>query len=165
MTITVGRCLRRKSMLVWVREYISKNFATCKSLCTLQELYTAFKVKQPHVNIRFPNVCAWRPKSCVLAGSKMTYSDCVCRANKNVVFLVDAIDWKLICKDLINLPFSSLKYFHENFFAITFIWPSFTIFFNWNITSSPYLKILWISMIKLLFLFFLSDRIVQYCFL
>ena len=32
-----------------------------------------------------------------------------------------------------------------------------SIFFNWNVTSSPYLEMLLISMIKLLFLFFLSD--------
>ena len=38
MTISVGRCLKRKTMLVWVKEYINKNFATCKSLCNLQEL-------------------------------------------------------------------------------------------------------------------------------
>ena len=30
-------------------------------------------------------------------------------------------------------------------------------YFNWNITSSPYLEMLLISMIKLVFLFFLSD--------
>ena len=43
MTISVGKCLKRKTMLVWVKEYIIKNFASCKSLCNLQELYTAFK--------------------------------------------------------------------------------------------------------------------------
>ena len=31
------------AMLVWVKEYIIKNFATFKSLCNVQELYTAFK--------------------------------------------------------------------------------------------------------------------------
>ena len=45
MPISEGRCLKRKTMLVWVKEYISKNFATCKSLCNLQESYTAFKEK------------------------------------------------------------------------------------------------------------------------
>ena len=43
MTISAGSCLKRKTMLVWVKEHINKNFATCKSLCNLQELYTAFK--------------------------------------------------------------------------------------------------------------------------
>ena len=36
-------------------------------------------------------------------------------------------------------------------------------FFNWNITSSSYLEMLLISMIKLFFLFFLSDRNVWWC--
>ena len=66
-----------------VKEYINKNFATCKSLCNLQELYTAFKEKHPNVNIRFSKFCALRPKWCVLAGSKMTHSVCVCSAHQN----------------------------------------------------------------------------------
>ena len=37
-------------------------------------------------------------------------------------------------------------------------------FFNWNITSSPYLEMLLISMTKLLFLIFLNDCNVQCCF-
>ena len=89
MAISVGRCLERKTMLVWVKEYINKNFATCKSLCNLQELHTAFKEKHPNVNISFSNFCASRPKWSVLAGSKMTYSGC---AHQNVVLLVDGMD-------------------------------------------------------------------------
>ena len=73
-TISVGRCLKSKV----VKEYIHKNFPTCKSLCNLQELYTAFQEKQPNVNIRFSKFCALRPKLHVLAGSKMTHSVCVC---------------------------------------------------------------------------------------
>ena len=86
-TISVGRSLKRKTMLVWVKEYINKNFATCRSLCNLQELYTAFKEKQPNANIGFSRFCALRPKWCVLAGSKMTYFACVCSAQQNVVLL------------------------------------------------------------------------------
>ena len=51
-----------------------KNFTICKSLCKLQKLYTASKQKHPNVNIGFSKFCALRPKSCVLAGSKMTHS-------------------------------------------------------------------------------------------
>ena len=51
MKISVGTCLERKTMLVQVIEYTNKNFATCKSLCNLQELYTAFKQKERNVNI------------------------------------------------------------------------------------------------------------------
>ena len=102
MTISVGRCLKRKTMLVWVKEYINKNFATCKSLCNLQELYTAFKEKHPNVNIRFSKFCALKPKWCVLAGSKITHFVCVCSADQNVVLLVHAVEWDLTYKDLIK---------------------------------------------------------------
>ena len=102
MTISAGRCLKRKTMLVWVKEYIIKNFATCKSLCNLKELYTAFKEKHSKVNIRFSKFCALRPKWCVLAGSKMTHSVCVCSAHQNFMLLVDAMDWDLTYKDLIK---------------------------------------------------------------
>ena len=102
MTISVGRCLKRKTMLVWVKEYINKNFATCKSLCNLQEFYTAFKEKHPNINIGFSKFCALRPKWCVLAGSKMAQSVYVCSAHQNIVLLVDAMDWGLTYKDLIK---------------------------------------------------------------
>ena len=102
IAISVGRCLKRKTMFMWVKEYINKNFATCKSLCNLQEFYTAFKEKHPNVNIGFSKFCALRPKWCVLAGSKMTHSVCVCSAHQNVVLLVDAMDWDLTYKDLIK---------------------------------------------------------------
>ena len=102
MTISVGRCLKRKAMLVRVKEYIMKNFATCKKLCNLQELYNAFKEKHPHVNIRFSKFCALRPKWCVLAGSKVANFGCVCRADQNVVLLVEAMDWDLTYKDPIK---------------------------------------------------------------
>ena len=95
MTISVGRCLKRKTMLVWVKEYINKNFATCKSLCNLQEFYTAFKEKHPNVNIGFSKFCALTLKWYVLAGSKMTHSVWVCSDHQNVVLLVDAMDCDL----------------------------------------------------------------------
>ena len=102
MTISVGRCLKRKTMLVWVKEYIIKNFAICKSLCNLQELYTAFKEKHPNVNIGFSKFYALKPRWCVLAGSKMAQSVYGCSSHQNVVLLVDAMDWDLTYKDLIK---------------------------------------------------------------
>ena len=105
LTISVGRCLKRKTMLVWVREYINKNFATCKSFCNLQEWYIAFKEKKPNMDIGFSKFCALSPKWCVLAVSKMTHSVCVCSAYQSVVLLVDAMDWDLSHKDLIKLTF------------------------------------------------------------
>ena len=96
MTISVVRSLERKTMLVWVKEYINKNFETCKSLWNSHELYTAFKEKHSNVNIGLSKFCALRPKWCVLAVSKMTHSVCVFSAHQNVVLIVDAMDWKLI---------------------------------------------------------------------
>ena len=79
MTISVGRCLKRNTMLVWVKEYMIENFATCKNLCNLQELYTDFKEKHPNVNIGSSKFCALRPKWRALTGSKMAHSVYVCR--------------------------------------------------------------------------------------
>ena len=100
--ISIGRCLKRKTVLVWVIKCTTKNFGTCKSLCNLQELYAAFKDKHPNVNIGFSKLCALRPKWCVLAGSKMTQSFSVCSADQNVVLLVDAMDWDLTYKEMIK---------------------------------------------------------------
>ena len=108
MTILVGRCLKSKV----VKKHINKNFATCKSLCNLQELYTAFKEKRPNVNIGFSKFCALRPKWWVQAGSEMTHSVYIFSAHQDVVLLVDAMDKDLTWKDLIKLTLSCLKYFH-----------------------------------------------------
>ena len=88
MTISVGRCPKNKV----VKKYIKKNFAACKSLCNLQELYTAFKEKHQNVNSGFSKFCTLRPKRFVLADSKITQSVCVCSAHQNVVMLVGAMD-------------------------------------------------------------------------
>ena len=103
MTISVGRCLERKAMWVWVKEYINKNFAPCKYLCNLQELYTAFKKNHLNVQINF--------------------------------VLPSVFPLKFIC----------------DHFYISIIHKS--ILFNRNITSSPYLEMLLINMIKLLLCF------------
>ena len=110
--ISVGRCLKIKTMLVRVKEYMSKNFATCNSLCNLEELYTAFIEKHPNINNVFSNFCSLISKWCVLAGSKMVHCACICGAHQNVVLLVDAMDWNLTYKDLIKLTLPCRKYFH-----------------------------------------------------
>ena len=61
MKMSVVKCLKRKTMLVWVKEYINKNLSACKSLSNLQELYTAFKEKHPNLNIDFSKFCGLRP--------------------------------------------------------------------------------------------------------
>ena len=105
MIYLVSGCLKVKV----VKEYMNKNFVTCKSLCNLQELYTALKQKHQNVNTGFSKFCALTSKWCVLAGSKMSHSVCVCSAYQNIMSLVDAMDWGLICKDLIKLTLSCLK--------------------------------------------------------
>ena len=35
--------------------------ATCKSLCNLQEFYTAFKEKHPNINIGYSKFCTFSP--------------------------------------------------------------------------------------------------------
>ena len=155
MTISVGRCLKRNTMLVWVKEYMIENFATCKNLCNLQELYTAFKEKHPNVNIGFSKFCALRLKWCVLDGSKMTHSVYVYGAHQNVALLVDAMDWNVTHKDMIKLTFSCLEFLHKIFLrSLLYHHHSQKYFFKWNITSSPYPEMLLISIIKLLFFFF-----------
>ena len=109
MAISVGRYLKNKDYISVSKEVHKQKFATWKSLCNLQELYTAFKEKYPNVNIGFSKFCALRPKWCVLAGSKMTHPVCICSAHQKFVFLVDAVDWDLTYKDLIKLTLSCLK--------------------------------------------------------
>ena len=132
MAISIGRCLKRKTMFVWVKDYINKNFAPCKSLCNLPELQTAFKEKYPNVNIEFSKFCALRPNQCVLTGLKMIHSVCICSHHQNVVLLVDEVDWNLTQKVLSKLTLSCLKYFHLNLFGITFILPSCTRVLTFN---------------------------------
>ena len=110
MTISVGRYLKRKTMLVYVKEYINKNFVNYKSLCNLQKLFNAFKQKHPNVNVGFSKFGTLRPKWFVLAGSKMTHSVCVCSAHQNIMLLIDTMDWDLTYKDLHSTMFLLIIY-------------------------------------------------------
>ena len=62
---------------VSVSKRVHKQKLQIASLCNLQEFYTAFKEKHPHLNIGYSKFCAQRPKWFVLAESKMTHSLCV----------------------------------------------------------------------------------------
>ena len=128
MTISVGKCLKTKTMLVWVKEHINKNLATCKSLCNLQELYTAFKEKHPNVNIGFSKFCALRPKWCVLAGSKMTQSVCVCNAHQNVVLPVDTMN--------LDLPYKEQQLHHASVWILS--WHCNSERISWSGTQSTW---------------------------
>ena len=66
MAISVVRYLKKKTILVSVKEYINTKTATCKSLCNLQEFYIAFKEKHPMQTLgsqssvpRNPNGVLW----------------------------------------------------------------------------------------------------------
>ena len=50
----------------------------------------------------FFKFCTLRPKRCALAGSTKTHLVCVSRMHQNAVLLVDATDWDVNYKDLIN---------------------------------------------------------------
>ena len=154
MTISVGRCLKRKTVLVWVKEYINKNLGTCKSLCNLQEFYSVVKEKHPNVNIGLSKICAWRPNSqkrltlfVFVALIKM-----LCCLSMQWMETLHTKTWSnQLCLALsisIKIYLQSLLY-HRH---------SQEHFFNCNIASSPYVEMLLISMIKLLLLFYLSDR-------
>ena len=153
MTISVGRSLKRKTMLVWVKEYINKNFATCKNLCNLQELYTAFKEKAPKFKYWVLNVlCLETQMVFWLAQKWLTLFEFVVLI-KNAVLLVNAMDWDLAYKDLIKLFLAlsiSIKIYLQSLLYHHHLQEHFS---NWNITSSPYVEMLLISMIKLLFFF------------
>ena len=68
----------------------------------MEELHTASKEKHLNVNTGFSKFCALRSKWCILAGSKITHSACVCIAHQNVVLLDNAMDWDSTYKDLIK---------------------------------------------------------------
>ena len=70
-------------------------------LCSLHELFAAFKERNPDVKIGFSKFCTLRPKWCVIAGSSGTHSVCVC-TNQNTILLVDALNWEVTYKDLVN---------------------------------------------------------------
>ena len=91
MTISVGRCLERNTMLVGLKGSINKKFAILKSLPSLQELYTAFKQKHPNVNIKFSKFCTLTPNCCILPRLLKNEAVCLPSAHQNVVLLVNAL--------------------------------------------------------------------------
>ena len=117
--------------------YVSKSKGVHKQkLCQLQKslqlarIIYCFQTKTPKSKYWSHKNLHLRPKWCVLTGSKMTHSVCVCNTYQNIVLLVNVVDWDLTYKDLLKLTLSCLKYIHKNLFVINFISPSFTrIFF------------------------------------
>ena len=78
MTISGGKCLKKKNHVSVCKEVHDQK------LCNLKELYTAFKEKQPNVNIGSSKFCALRPKRRALTSSKMAHSVCVCTLIKTL---------------------------------------------------------------------------------
>ena len=71
-------------------------------LCNLHELFVTFKERNPDVKIGFSKFCTLHLKWCVIAGSSGTHSVYVCTAYQNTILLVDALNWEVIYKDLVN---------------------------------------------------------------
>ena len=50
----------------------------------------------------FSKFCSLHPKSCIIAGKSGMHSVCLCTVHQNAVLLVDALNWYVTYKDLIN---------------------------------------------------------------
>ena len=61
-------------------------------LCNLNELFRAFKEKNPTVSLGFSKFCSLKPKWCVLAGSAGTHAVCVCTIHQNVKLLLELLN-------------------------------------------------------------------------
>ena len=138
---------------------LAKAFVTCKNYILLSKKNTQMQILGSQSSVpRDLNGVFW------LAQKWLTLFAFVALI-KNVMLLVDEMDGDLTCKDLIKLFLAlsiSIKTYLQSLFYHRH---SQEHFFNCNITSSPHVEMLLMSMIKLLFLFFLSDRKVQCCFL
>ena len=62
----------------------------------------AFKERNPDKKIGFTKFCTVCPKWCVIAGSSGTHSVCVHTTHQNTILLVDALNWEVTYKDLVN---------------------------------------------------------------
>ena len=68
----------------------------------LHELFVAIKERNPDVKIGFSKFCTLHPKWCFIAGSSGTHSVCVCTTHQNTILLVDALNWEVTYKGLVN---------------------------------------------------------------
>ena len=70
-----------------------QNFVTCKSLCNLQELYTAFKEKHQNINIGSQSSVPWDPNGLSWLPEKLLTLYAFVALKKKFMLLVDAMDW------------------------------------------------------------------------
>ena len=71
-------------------------------LCDLHELLVAFKEKNPDVKIGFSKFCTLLRKLCATADSSGTHLVCIYATHQNTILLVDALNWEVTYKDLVN---------------------------------------------------------------
>ena len=95
-----SRQLPRKKDYVSIQKGVHKQKQLV--LCSLHELFVAFKERNADVKIGFTEFCALHPTWCAIAGSSGTHSVCVCNTNQNTILLVEVLNWKVTCKDLVN---------------------------------------------------------------
>ena len=89
--ILVCRCLKRKTMIVCIKEYIIKTCNLQKSL-KLARIKYCFQRKTPKIKY-------WVLKFLCLETQMVCF---VCSAHQNVFLLVDAVDWESTYKDLMK---------------------------------------------------------------
>ena len=101
-----SRQLPRKKDYISIQKGVHKQKRLV--LCNLHELFVAFEERNPDVKIGFSKFCTLRLKWCVIAGSSGTHSVCVFTTHQNTILLVDAVNWEVTYKDLVN-SVSSIK--------------------------------------------------------
>ena len=69
-------------------------------LMNLNEMYEAFKLRNPDAKIGFSKFCELQPKWCVLVGLKGTRSVCVCQHHQNIKLRVSELPGDVDSKDL-----------------------------------------------------------------
>ena len=84
---------------------VSKNVHVSKRLmlCNMKELYTAFKNRNPQLNIGFSKFASLRPKWCIPVGPKGTHSVCVCMIHQNLKLMLSAVNFEKNYHELIDL--------------------------------------------------------------
>ena len=166
MAISVCRCLKRTTMLVWVKEYIKKTlhlaqvFVTFKNYILISKKNTKMQIYGSQSSVpRDPNGVFWLTQKWLTLFAFAALIKMLCCLSMQWTKTWHTTTWSnhfcLALSISIKIYLQSLLYHYH----------SQEYFFNCNITSSPYLEMLLVSIIKLLFLFFLSDCNVRCCFL
>ena len=136
MTISVGRCLKKKTMLMWVKEYMICCFQRKTSKCKYWVL----------------NVLCFETQM-VCSGWLKHDSLCLCfqRSSKCLVGgRCNGLELDTQTPDQINFVYISIKIYLR---SLLYHHYSQEYFFKWSITSSPYLEMLLINMLNCSYFF------------